>query len=197
MRSMSAVRRCTWPIVTPGSIGRGARCIGTIVPWSWLWSDALAIGGAYAGRRRRSAPGGVALHAARVRAGAQHAVAVAAHRAQATDRPGLVAEHVVAAAAQAVDRLGAGGLLDGQPARLGAARVEGAGEVRRRERGCLDRLLQVEPEVGVREQELQRPLVLPVAAGRAPREVRLSVAQGERRGERRPRALAGRERVRQ
>src|SRR3954454_1392525 len=106
MRSMSAVRRCTWPIVTPGSIGRGARCIGTIVPWSWLWSDALAMRGAYAGRRARSAPGGVALHAARVGARAQHAVAVAADRAQAPDRPRLVDEHVVAAGAQVVDRLG-------------------------------------------------------------------------------------------
>jgi hypothetical protein len=30
---MSAVRRWTWPILTPGSIGRGAVAIGTALPW--------------------------------------------------------------------------------------------------------------------------------------------------------------------
>src|SRR4051794_7851335 len=29
---MSAVRRCAWPIVTPGSIGRGAVAVGTTTP---------------------------------------------------------------------------------------------------------------------------------------------------------------------
>src|SRR5512133_1347094 len=33
MRSMSAVRRWTWPIVTPGSMGRGLDATGLIVPW--------------------------------------------------------------------------------------------------------------------------------------------------------------------
>src|SRR5215218_566041 len=30
---MSAVRRCTWPIRVPGSIGRGARSRGAMDPW--------------------------------------------------------------------------------------------------------------------------------------------------------------------
>src|SRR5215210_2214204 len=121
---MSAVRRCTWPIVTPGSIGRGARRIGTIEPWSRLWSDALAMVGQPTRLAERSAAGRVALHAARVGAGAQHAVAVAAHGAQAADRPRLVHDDVVPAGAQLVDRRFADALLDREPARLGGARVE-------------------------------------------------------------------------
>ena len=42
---MSAVRRWTWPIVTPGSIGLGAFCHGTIEPWRCWSSDALGHGG--------------------------------------------------------------------------------------------------------------------------------------------------------
>src|SRR5579862_4165994 len=37
---MSAVRRCTWPIRRLGSIGRSARCIGSIGPWGPLMSCA-------------------------------------------------------------------------------------------------------------------------------------------------------------
>src|SRR5688572_26867535 len=54
---MSAVRRCTWPMVTPGSIGFGARCVGTMVPWSWLWSDALAMPGSVRRSPRAGWPG--------------------------------------------------------------------------------------------------------------------------------------------
>ena len=47
-------------------------------------------------------------------------------------------------------------------------------EVRR-----VDRLLQVLPQVDVTQEDVQRPLLLLVAAGRAPREVRLAVAKRE------------------
>src|SRR3954453_15192438 len=40
---MSAVRRCTWPMVTPGSIGRGARWTGTTPPWMVVWSVMAGI----------------------------------------------------------------------------------------------------------------------------------------------------------
>lgn len=54
--------------------------------------------------------------------------------------------------------------------------------MRRVERGRVDALLQVRPEDGVRQVQLQRPLVLPVTAGDAEGEVGLGVAQDERRG---------------
>src|SRR3954447_3735143 len=47
---MSAVRRWTWPMVTPGSIGRSARLSGTMVPCSFTgacasrgWSRRRAV----------------------------------------------------------------------------------------------------------------------------------------------------------
>ena len=60
----------------------------------------------------------------------------------------------------------------------------------------VDRLLQAEPEVHEREEKDERPLVLPVAA-RSPERKRLTVAPGDRRRERRARALARLERARQ
>src|SRR5580700_3618103 len=42
---------------------------------------------------------------------------------------------------------------------------------------CIDRLLEIEPCVDVAQEELRRPLVLLVAAGRAPGEVGLAIAQ--------------------
>src|SRR5579864_2685019 len=103
----------------------------------------------------------------------------------------------MAALAQAVDRLRAHPVLDGDvpPARL--ARIE-----RARERLCVmprrvDRLLQVHPEMDVREERVERPLILLVAARCAEREIRLAVARDERRRERRPRPFARLERVRQ
>ena len=60
----------------------------------------------------------------------------------------------------------------------------------------VDRLLQVHAGMDVAQEELRDPLVLLVAAGRAPGEVRLAVAQRHGRRERRARPLAGRERGR-
>src|SRR5919199_6488250 len=59
-----------------------------------------------------SAPGGVALHPARVRARAQRPVRGARNRAQAADRPRLADLDVVAAGAQVADGLGARAVLD-------------------------------------------------------------------------------------
>ena len=41
----------------------------------------------------------------------------------------------------------------------------------------VDRRLEVEPEVDVTDEGVQRPLLLLVAAGRAPREIRCTVAE--------------------
>ena len=61
----------------------------------------------------------------------------------------------------------------------------------------VDRRLQVVAEDDVTQEDVQRPLVLLIAAGRSEREVREAVAERERGRERRPRPLAGRERGRQ
>ena len=44
------------------------------------------------------------------------------------------------------------------------------------ELGRVDRLLQVQPEIDVPDERVQRPLLLLVAAGRAPGEIRLAVS---------------------
>src|SRR4051794_13441580 len=92
--------------------------------------------------------------------------------------------------AEAGDRLLADAILDRDVPRQGLARVEARRErlgvvVRR-----VDRRLQVEAEVDVSEEGVERPLILLVAAGRAGREVRLAAAGGHRRRQRRARALA-------
>ena len=60
----------------------------------------------------------------------------------------------------------------------------------------VDRLLQVHAGMDVAQEELRDPLVLLVAAGRAPGEIRLAVAQGQGRRQRGARPLARRQRGR-
>ena len=60
----------------------------------------------------------------------------------------------------------------------------------------VDRFLQVHLAMNVPKEELRGPLVLLVAAGRAPGEIGFAVAQRERRAKRRARTLAGRKRGR-
>ena len=60
----------------------------------------------------------------------------------------------------------------------------------------VDRFLQIHAGMDVAQEELRRPLVLLVAAGRAPGEIGLAVAQRQRRRQRRARALARRKRRR-
>src|ERR1700680_3369059 len=69
-------------------------------------------------------------------------------------------------------------------------RSKGAREVRRVEHGRIDRCLQVMSEHGVREEELQRPLILLIAPWSAERDSGLAITHGQRRTERRPRPLA-------
>ncbi len=62
--------------------------------------------------------------------------------------------------------------------------------------GRVERFLHVHTEIDDVQEELQRPLVLLVAAGRAKGQPRLAVAQCQRRREGRARALARDQRVR-
>src|SRR4051794_34355227 len=139
---------------------------------------------------------GIALHAARVRAGADLPL-LPLHGADAAERPRRRDPDVVAAVTQLVERALAETLLDDQRTLLDAARVERRDQVVGVPLGCVDRLLQVQPAVDVTEEDMERPLFLLIAAGRPPREPRLAVAQCEARRQRRPRPLARRERRRQ
>src|SRR5258708_25828046 len=69
-------------------------------------------------------------------------------------------------------------------------RRERAWKVRRVKHGSVDGRLQVTVEDGVRQEELQRPLVLLVAPRSAKGQPRLAVAQRERRAECRARSLS-------
>src|SRR5262249_35328358 len=57
----------------------------------------------------------------------------------------------------------------------------------------IDRLLQIHFAVNVPEEKLRRPLILLVAARRTPGQIRLTIAQGERRAECRTRSFTRRE----
>ena len=76
------------------------------------------------------------------------------------------------------------------------ARVERRDQVVGVPLGRVDRLLQVQPAVDVAQKNVERPLLLLVAARRAVGEPRLAVAEHEPRRERRPRPLPRRERRR-
>jgi len=57
--------------------------------------------------------------------------------------------------------------------------------------GSVDRLLEVHPEIDVSDERMEHPLLLLVAAWRSPGEVRLAVAEGQARAERRARPRPG------
>src|SRR5262249_26859374 len=71
------------------------------------------------------------------------------------------------------------------------ARIERRDEVVGVELRCVDRLLEVEAAIDVSEEDVERPLLLLVAARCSPREPGLSVAQRKPRAEGRPRPRAG------
>jgi hypothetical protein len=128
-----------------------------------------------------SAARGVALPAAGVRAGLQDSARLASDGGDAAERPRARYLDVVPALPQPVDRLGAGAVLDRDVPREALPWVEARGErlgvvVRRVDCG-----LEVEAVVGVGEEDVQRPLVLLVAARRAEGEAGLLAAGGERR----------------
>src|SRR5581483_93128 len=118
---------------------------------------------------------GVALHAAGVGGGVEHAVA-AGHRAHPAERPGRPDVHDVPPSAQLRNNVRPDPGLDVEHLRLRLAGVERGWHVRRVERREVDGLLEVHAEPHVVEEERQRPLVLLIATRRAERQVRLTVA---------------------
>src|SRR5579883_2832537 len=136
----------------------------------------------------------IALHAARVGGGAA-AAAIAGGGGEAAFRPGGAGLDDVAAASKLVAGRGGHAAFDDEHARARGARPERDGEMLGVPGGRVDRLLQVHAGVHVAQEELRGPLVLLIAAGRAPGEIRLAVAQRERGRERRARTLARRQRA--
>ena len=55
----------------------------------------------------------------------------------------------------------------------------------------VDRFLQIHPAVDMAQEHLRDPLILTIAAGRAPAQIRLAIAQRQRRRQSGARALAG------
>ena len=80
--------------------------------------------------------------------------------------------------AQTLDRVGAGAVLDCHVSREGLAGVEARRECLGVVIRGVDRVLQVETVVDVGEEDVERPLILLIASGRADREVRLPAAGG-------------------
>src|SRR5262245_29564442 len=83
----------------------------------------------------------------------------------------------VAAAAQRLDRLRRHATLDNEHTRTRLARPERGRKVLGVPGRRIDRLPQVHAAIDVAQEELRGPLVLLVATGRAPGEIRLTVAQ--------------------
>src|SRR5947199_1768405 len=136
--------------------------------------------GRYSGSisRARLAADRVPLHSARVRRAAQLPACVLDGR-HAAQRP--VGRHfdLVASLAQARDDVLAEAAFELERAQLEAAWVERRDQVVGAELGCVDRLLQVEATLEMAEEDVQCPLVLVVAARRAPREPGLPIPERE------------------
>src|SRR5213080_5044817 len=139
------------------------------------------------------APGRVTLHAARI-GGSAAATALARSSSEASLAPVGVDFDDVAAALQFLH-----GRLRQPPLHHQHARPRGARPERDREMlgmpsGRVDRLLQIHAGMDVAHEQLRRPLILLVAAGRTPGEIRFAVTKRERGRERGARSLAGGER---
>src|SRR3954468_23648986 len=125
-----------------------------------------------------SAADSVALHAARIR-GALEQTVLARDRADAAQRPVAGDLDVVPALAQLRRDVVAEPRLQLHLPGPALPRIERAGEMVRVEARRVDRLLQVQAAVDVPQKEVERPLVLLVAARRAEREIWVAVAESE------------------
>ena len=101
---------------------------------------------------------------------------------------------LVAVRAQLIDRRLGHALLDDHHAGASHARPERRRKMFGMPRRRVDRLLQIHVGVHVAQEHLRDPLVLLIAARRAPGEIGLAVAQRHGRCQRRTRAFARRER---
>src|SRR5580704_15942484 len=123
-----------------------------------------------------SPPRRVTLHAARIGGGAA-AWADAGGGGEAAFRPVGADLDLVAAALEFVDGLFRHAAFDHQEAGMRGARPERAREMLGMPSRRVDRLLHIHARVDMTQKELRDPLILAVAAGRAPGEVWLAVAQ--------------------
>src|SRR5215207_4940186 len=164
--------------------------VATAIPTSPVMSSRAMIDQVTGSPPRR-----VALHAARI-GGGPEAAAIARGGGEASFRPVLADLDDVAAAPQFLD----GGFrhppLHDDDAGPRLARPERGREMLRVPGGRVDGLLQVVAGMDVAQEELRNPLVLLVAARRAPGEVGLAVAQRHGRRQGRARALARHQRGR-
>src|SRR3954453_23037301 len=101
----------------------------------------------------------------------------------------------MAAAAQLLDRVGRQPAFDHHHAGTRLARPERRSKVLGVPGRRVDRLLDVHAAMDMEPEELRGTLVLLVAAGRAPGEIGLAIAQRQRGRERGARALARRKRI--
>src|SRR5262249_35504199 len=124
----------------------------------------------------RSPPGGITLHAARIGGGAA-ATALARGRGETPLAPIVVDFDDMTAAAQFLHRRLRQPALDHQHAGARGARPERDREMLGVPRGRVDRLLQIHAGVDVAHEQLRRPLILLIAAGRTPGKIRLAAAQ--------------------
>src|SRR5882724_1407176 len=99
----------------------------------------------------------------------------------------------MAAVLQLVDGCLRYSVFDHEHAGPRGARPERDREMLRMPCRCVDRFLQIELGVDVPQEKLRGPLILLIAAGRTPGEIRLAVAQCHGWAKRGARALAGRE----
>src|SRR4051794_35970988 len=140
---------------------------------------------------------GVTLHTPGIRTGLQLPVRLATCRADPPERPRRRNLDLVPSLPQAGDRRLSRTILDGDMPLPCLARIERTRECLGVVARCIDRFLEVHPEMHMREERVERPLILLVAARRAEREVGLAIPCHHRRRECRPRPLARLERVRQ
>src|SRR5580692_8602588 len=121
-------------------------------------------------------PRGVTLHAARIGGGAA-AWADAGGGGEPAFRPIRANFDLVAAPLELVDGLFRHAAFDHKEARMRGARPERARKMFGMPGRRVDRFLRIHAGMDMTQKELRDPLILAVAAGRAPGEVRLAVAE--------------------
>src|SRR5579864_6035071 len=149
--------------------------VATAIP---IWPVALSL--AMIDQVMELAPRGVALHAARVGRGTA-ARADLGRGGQAAFRPVRPDFDNVSALSQIFDRGPRHAVFDHQHAGPRGTRPERSRKMFGMPGGGVDSLLQVQSGVDVAQEELRDPLILLVAAGRAPGKIRLAVAKRHRR----------------
>src|SRR5262249_1733869 len=157
------------------------------------FDSAVEFAGAFINRPRPSPPGGVTLHSARIGCGAA-AAAVARGGGETPPAPIAVPLAPLTSAFKLLHRRRRQPALHHQYARPRGARPERDWEMLGVPGRGIDRLLQIHAGMDVAHEQLRRPLILLIAAGRAPGEIRLPVTQRERGRKRRARPFAGSER---